>query len=72
VGREYAWGYAATAEAQDRGTAYTEIMDFRQAAPESTIRLAGAEVPDVFDPRSVEACDRRAAEVALARASAAT
>jgi hypothetical protein len=61
-------GLWATPDAHDRGTAYTEIMDFRQAAPESTIRLAGAKVPDVFDPRWVEACDRRAAEVALVRA----
>lgn len=61
-------GLWATPEAYDRGTAYTEIMDFRQAAPESTIRLAGAKVPDVFDPRWADACDRRAAEVALVRA----
>ena len=61
-------GVWATAEGFDRGTAYTEIMEFRQAAPEATIRLAGAKVPDVFDPRWAEACDRRAAEVALVRA----
>ena len=66
------WGFNtlgawAGAEFWDRGVAYTEMMDFRQAAPETTIRLGGAKVPDVFDPRWVEACDHRAAERALAR-----
>ena len=46
----------------DRGTAFFEMLDFRQAAPEAIIKLAGANVPDVFDPRWTEACDRRAAE----------
>ena len=66
------WGFNtigawAGAEFLDRGVAYTEMMDFRQAAPETTIRLGGAKVPDVFDPRWVEACDQRAAQRALAR-----
>lgn len=66
------WGFNtlgawAGPEFFDRGVAYAEMMDFRQAAPETTIRLGGAKVPDVFDPRWVEACDQRAAERALAR-----
>ena len=67
-----AWGFNtlgawAGAEFLDRGLAFTHMMDFRQAAPETTIRLGGAKVPDVFDPRWVEACNQRAAERALAR-----
>ena len=66
-----AWGFNtlgawAGAEFLDRGLAFTHMMDFRQAAPETTIRLVGAKVPDVFDPRWVEACNQRAAERALA------
>ena len=72
LARLLGWGFNtlgawAGAEFFDRGVAYTEMMDFRQAAPETTIRLGGAKVPDVFDPRWVEACDQRAAERALAR-----
>ena len=52
----------------DRGTAYVELLEFRGAAPKTTIKLAGANVPDVFDPRWVEACDRRAAERCAPRA----
>jgi hypothetical protein len=52
----------------DRGTAYLELLEFRQAASETTIKLAGANVPDVFDPRWVEACDQRAAERCAPRA----
>jgi len=66
------WGFNtlgawAGAEFFDRGVAYTAMLNFRSAAPETTIRLGGAKVPDVFDPRWVEACDQRAAERALAR-----
>jgi len=72
LARLLGWGFNtlgawAGAEFFDRGVAYTEMMDFRQAAPETTIRLGGAKVPDVFDPRWVEACDQRAAGRALAR-----
>eukprot|EP01035_Chromulina_nebulosa_P040687 gene40687-55019_t len=52
----------------DRGTAFAEVLEFRTAAAEATIRLAGANVPDVFDPRWVDACDRRAAERCAPRA----
>jgi hypothetical protein len=61
-------GAWATPEFFDRGTAYLEMLEFRQAAPVTTIKLAGANVPDVFDPRWVEACDRRAAERCAPRA----
>ena len=57
-------GAGVTPEFFDRGTAYTESLEFGKVLPEALIRLAGARVPDVFDPRWVEACDRRAAELA--------
>ena len=49
------------------GLMSTEIMDFGRIAPSTTIRLGGAFVPDVFDPKWVEACQRRAEEVCSQR-----
>ncbi|MBC7367829.1 MAG: hypothetical protein H7343_13630 [Undibacterium sp.] len=55
-------GAWTTPEFFDRGTAFLEMLDFRGAAPVTTIKLAGANVPDVFDPRWADACERRAEE----------
>lgn len=47
----------------DQGLFFLETVGFRAAAPEATIKLAGALLPDVFDPRWVDACEGLAAEV---------
>jgi hypothetical protein len=52
----------------DRGMADLELLDFGRVRPDLMIRDAGARVPDVFDPRWVEACDRRAEERCARRA----
>lgn len=44
------------------GMFYVETVGFRHAAPETTIKLGGALLPDVFDPRWVNACEALAAE----------
>jgi hypothetical protein len=56
-------GPGTTPEFFERGMFFIETVGFRQAAPETTIKLAGAVLPDVFDPRWVDACDALAAEV---------
>jgi len=61
-------GAWAGAEFCDRGTADLELLDFGRVRPELMIREAGARVPDVFDPRWLEACDRRAEERCARRA----
>ncbi len=61
-------GAWAGAEFCDRGTADAELLDFSRVRPETTIRDAGARVPDVFDPRWAEACDQRAAQRCARRA----
>jgi hypothetical protein len=71
LGRLRAWkcntlGAWTAAEFFDCGMYYTETVGFRQAAPETTIKLCGALLPDVFDPRWAEACDLLAAETCLA------
>ncbi len=60
-------GAWSTAEFFDRGMYYTEILEFRKIAPETTIKLGGASVPDVFDPKWAEACDQWAAAICLPR-----
>ncbi len=45
----------------------TEMLEFRKLVPEAAIKLGGAMLPDVFDPRWIEACDRRAAEICVLR-----
>lgn len=45
----------------------TETVGFRQAAPETTIKLGGALLPDVFDPRWIAGCDTLAAEICALR-----
>lgn len=60
-------GAWATAEFFDRGMFYTEILEFRKIAPETTIKLGGALVPDVFNPTWVEACDQWASALCLPR-----
>ncbi|HEX2854628.1 MAG TPA: hypothetical protein VHO24_15460 [Opitutaceae bacterium] len=47
----------------DRGFFYTETIGFRQAVPEAMIKLGGALLPDVFDPRWVAGCDLLAAAI---------
>lgn len=47
----------------DRGFFYTETIGFRQAAPDAMIKLGGALLPDVFDPRWVTGCDLLAAAI---------
>jgi hypothetical protein len=60
-------GAWTTTEFFDRGLPYTEILDFRRAS-ERAFRLGPANLPDVFDPRWAEDCDRWAAEVCAPRA----
>lgn len=55
-------GPGSARELADRGLASTEILEFAKVAPQTTIRLGGALVPDVFDPAWIEACGRQAAE----------
>lgn len=52
-------------ELRERVAAYTEIVSFHRACPAAMIKLAGARVPDVFDPKWVDAVGERASEVAL-------
>ena len=47
----------------DRGPFYIETLEFRKLVPETTIKLGGAMLPDVFDPKWSEACVRWAAEI---------
>lgn len=49
------------------GFFFTETVGFRHAAPESIIKLGGALLPDVFDPRWVTACHTLAAAVCPAQ-----
>lgn len=51
----------------DRGFYYTETLEFRKLVPETTIKLGGALLPDVFDPKWIEACGVAAAEACLPR-----
>ncbi len=51
----------------DRGLHYAEVLEFRKLVPETTIKLGGAMLPDVFDPKWAEACAVRAAEICLPR-----
>ncbi|HWA10948.1 MAG TPA: hypothetical protein VG838_16020 [Opitutaceae bacterium] len=60
-------GAWTTTEFFDRGMFYTEILEFRKIAPETTIKLGGAGVPDVFDPKWAEACDQWAGAICLPR-----
>ncbi len=60
-------GAWTTAEFFDRGMLYAETLEFRKIAPETTIKLGGAGVPDVFDPKWAEACDQWAAAICLPR-----
>ncbi len=55
-----------TAEFFDRGVPYTEILEFRKITGHA-FRVHGANLPDVFDPRWAEACDRWAAEICTPR-----
>lgn len=49
----------------EQGFADTEILEFRRSGPE--INAFGVKLPDVFDSRWAEACDRTAAEVCAPR-----
>ena len=60
-------GAWTTTEFFDRGLYYTEILEFRKIVPEATIKLGGAGVPDVFDPKWAEPCDQWAAALCLPR-----
>ena len=60
-------GAWSTAEFFDRGIYFTELMDFRKIAPESTIRLGGISLPDVFDPKWGAACVQWAAAICQPR-----
>jgi hypothetical protein len=42
---------------------YTEMLEFRKLVPETTIKLGGAMLPDVFDPKWAEACAAWAMEI---------
>src|SRR5439155_8604141 len=55
-------GPGSAPELRGHGWAETEILEFAKVAPQSIIRLGGAYVPDVFDPKWMEACQRQAAE----------
>ncbi|MSU70384.1 MAG: hypothetical protein EXS39_06365 [Opitutaceae bacterium] len=48
-----------------RGMDYIVTLEFRRLVPETTIKLGGAMLPDVFDPKWIEACAVRAAEICL-------
>jgi hypothetical protein len=56
-------GPGSGAEFFGEGMFFIETIGFRHALPEAMIKLAGAMVPDVFDPRWVEACEVLAAQV---------
>jgi hypothetical protein len=47
----------------NRDLYYTEMLEFRKLVPETTIKLGGAMLPDVFDPKWIEACSAWAAEI---------
>lgn len=55
-------GAFATEEFFDRGLPYMEQLDFRRAS-EHGFRMGPANLPDVFDPRWVDDCERWAAQV---------
>lgn len=55
-----------TAEFFDRGMPYTEVLEFRKISPHA-FKVGPANLPDVFDPRWAEACDRWAAEICTPR-----
>jgi len=56
-------GVGTAPEFFERGIHYTVSLDFRKRAPAAAIKLGGALLPDVFDPRWIEACDVVAAEI---------
>jgi hypothetical protein len=49
-----------TVEFFDRGVPYTEVLEFRKISSHA-FRVGAANLPDVFDPRWIEACDKWAA-----------
>lgn len=49
-----------TVEFFDRGVPYTEVLEFRKISPHA-FKVGAANLPDVFDPRWAEACDKWAA-----------
>ncbi len=55
-------GAWTTPEFFDRGMPYMDILDFRKIS-DHAFRLGPASLPDVFDPRWIEACDRWAGDV---------
>lgn len=72
MARLLAWGFNtagawSTAGLTDCGLYDTPILSFRKLVPEGTIKLGGALLPDVFNPRWVEACDRLAGSICAAR-----
>jgi hypothetical protein len=57
-------GPSSAPEVSATGMFWMETVGFRHSQPsESTIKLGGALLPDVFDPRWAGACDVRAAEI---------
>jgi hypothetical protein len=56
-------GAGSGSEFFNQGMFFTETIGFRHAVPEATIKLGGALLPDVFDPRWVNACEALAAEI---------
>lgn len=58
-------GHGSGPEFCGHGLYLMETVGFRQSAPasETLIKVGGALLPDVFDPRWVASCDARAAEV---------
>ncbi|MEO7413257.1 MAG: hypothetical protein ABIZ81_07855 [Opitutaceae bacterium] len=60
-------GLGTTEDFLGHGMFFIETVGFRQAAPETVIKLAGALLPDVFDPRWSAGCDEIAAMVCNTR-----
>lgn len=61
------FGLGSDPEVFSPGWFFLAGVGFRQAAPETVIKLAGASLPDVFDPRWVRACETLAEEVCAPR-----
>lgn len=64
-------GPRSAPEFAGRGFAETDNLEFINVAPQAALRLGGARVPDVFDPKWVEAVERRAAERCVWRGASA-
>src|SRR3954469_15433007 len=50
-------GPGTSPEFFEQGMFFVETVGFHHAVPEAMIKLAGAMVPDVFDPRWVDGCE---------------